>query len=57
MISGNHTKGAAARPKYAKRLLEECGCVVRSDTELAKFMKDREQWQLIIKMIVEDNYN
>ena len=50
-------RGAGARPNYAKRLLEECGCVVRSDTELVKLMKDREQWQLRIKMIVEDNYN
>ena len=57
MISGKCTRGAGARPNYAKRLLEECGCVVRSDTELAKLMKDREQWQLRIKMIVEDNYN
>ena len=48
MISGKCTK---------KRLLKECGCVVRSDTELAKLMKDREQWQLRIKIIVEDNYN
>jgi hypothetical protein len=41
----------------AKRLLQECGCVVRSDTELANLMKDREEWKCRIKMIVEENCN
>ena len=57
MSGGKCTKGAGARPNYAKRLLLECSYVVRNDTELANLMKDREQWQRRIKMIVEDNYN
>lgn len=60
MITGKYTRGAGARePNYAKRHFKECGCVVRSDTEeLAKLMKgDREQWQLKINMIVEENYS
>jgi hypothetical protein len=52
MSGGKCTKGAGARPYYAKRLLLECSCVVRSDTELANLMKDKEQWQRRNKMIV-----
>ena len=57
MTGSKCTKGAGARPNYAKRLLQECGCVVRSDTELANLMKDREEWKCRIKMIVEENCN
>ena len=37
------SKGAGARPNYAKRLLLECSCIVRSDTELSSLMKDRDE--------------
>ncbi len=46
---GRCSKGAGARPNYAKRLLSECSSIVRSDVELlAKFklMNDRDKWRL-----------
>ena len=51
------TKGAGARPNYAKRLLIECASVVRSDVELAKLMADRGEWKKRIPFIVSENYN
>jgi hypothetical protein len=51
------TKGAGARPNYAKRLLMECSSVVRSDIELVSLMLDRDEWKKRIPLIVRENYN
>jgi len=42
---GKCTKGAGARPNYAKRLLKECSCVVNSDMELRDLLVDRVEWR------------
>ena len=41
LVQGKCSRGAGARPNYAKRLLKECSSVVQSDVELAKLMQDR----------------
>ena len=51
------SKGAGARPNYAKRLLSECSSVVRSDIELSSLMKNRDEWRKRIPFIVSENYN
>jgi hypothetical protein len=56
-VRGKCSKGAGARPNYAKRLLKECSCIVQSDVELAKLMSDREQWKIRIELVVSSNYN
>jgi len=52
---GRCSKGAGARPNYAKRLLSECSSIVRSDVELAKLMNDRDEWRDRIAYIVREN--
>ena len=52
---GRCSKGAGARPNYAKRLLSECSSIVRSDVELAKLMNDRNEWKDRIAYIVREN--
>jgi hypothetical protein len=49
------SKGAGARPNYAKRLLSECSTVVRSDIELGNLMRNREEWRKRIAFIVSEN--
>ena len=49
---GKCTLGAGARPKYAKRLLKECGSVVQSDDELRKLLLNRDEWRKRIHSIV-----
>ena len=51
------SKGAGARPNYAKRLLSECSSVIRSDVELSKLMQDRDEWRKRIPLFVSENYN
>ena len=55
IIWGRCTKGAGARPNYAKRLLSECSSIVRSDIELARLMNDRDEWRARIAYIVREN--
>ena len=57
MTRGKCSKGAGARPNYAKRLLTECSCIVQSDVELSKLMQDRVEWDKRVRIVVRENYN
>ena len=51
------SKGAGARPNYAKRLLNECSSVVRNDDELRKLMLNDVEWKKRIPGFIRENYN
>jgi len=57
LVQGKCSKGAGARPNYAKRLLKECSSVIRSDVELARLMSDRDEWKKRVPGIVRTNCN
>jgi hypothetical protein len=57
LTGGPCSKGAGARPNYAKRLLKECSSCVNSDIELARLMANRDEWRKRIPGIVRTNYN
>ena len=57
LVQGKCSRGAGARPNYAKRLLKECSSVVQSDVELAKLMQDRVEWDKRVRIFVRENYN
>ena len=52
---GRCSKGAGARPNYAKSLHSESTGIVRSNVELAKLMNDRDEWTDHIAYIVREN--
>ena len=61
LTAGRCSKGAGARPNYAKRLLKECAAgrdrLVETDVELRNLLLDRVQWRRRISSIVQANYN
>jgi hypothetical protein len=51
------SKGAGARPNYAKRLLKECSSAVSSDEELRNLMLNAEEWKKRIPGFIRKNCN